>query len=108
MNSYAFQLVQQMSRIADKLAKACPEAIVDYDVTENGRAVGLSFLSSGRFFLINNGPYYQSYDIPYDREKTNSNIFFFKGPARTWICRSPLGFDRWIPSLLFLTHYFPR
>jgi alpha-galactosidase len=106
-DSYAFQLVQQMSRMADKLAKACPDAIVDFDVTESGRAVGLSFLSSGRYFLINNGPYYMNYDIPFDRENSNWNVFFYKGPARTWICRSALGFDQWIPSTLFLTHYFP-
>jgi alpha-galactosidase len=106
-DSYAFQLVGQMTRIADKLANACPEAIVDFDVTESGRAVGLAFLSSGRFFLINNGPYYMNYDIPFDRENSNWNILFYKGPARTWICRSPLGYDRWIPSNLFLTHYLP-
>jgi alpha-galactosidase len=48
-----------------------------------------------------------NYDIPFDRENSNWNVFFYKGPARTWICRSPLGFDQWIPSTLFLTHYFP-
>ena len=106
-DSYAFQMIEQLSRIADKVGRACPGTIVDFDVTESGRAVGLSFLSSGRFFLINNGPYYMNYDIPIDSENTNWNIFFYKGPARTWICRSALGFDRWIPSNLFLTHYFP-
>jgi alpha-galactosidase len=107
MDSYAFQLVRQMSRMADRLAKACREAIVDYDVTERNRAVGLAFLSSGRFFLINNGPYYQNFDIPFDREHSNSNLFFHAGPARAWICRLPLGLDKWIPSSLFLAHYFP-
>ena len=34
-------------------------------------------------------------------------MFFQSGPARGWICRSPLTFDKWIPSGLFLTHYFP-
>ena len=106
-DSYGFQLVQYMSRVADKVAAAVPGAIVDFDVTEGGRAMGLAFLSSGKYFLINNGPYYQNYDIPIDLERTNSNLFFHQGPARTWIARSPLTFDKWIPSTLFLTHYFP-
>jgi alpha-galactosidase len=106
-DSYAFQLVQQMSRIADKLAKACPEAIVDYDVTESRRAFGLCFLSAGRYFLVNNGPYHGNYDLPGEWMKSNPNLFFYKGPARAWICRSPLGLDKWIPSSLLLTHYYP-
>jgi alpha-galactosidase len=106
-DSYGFQLVQYMSRVADKVAAAVPGAIVDFDVTEGGRAMGLAFLSSGKYFLINNGPYYQNYDLPIDLERTNSNLFFHQGPARTWIARSPLTFDKWIPSTLFLTHYFP-
>ncbi len=106
-DSYAFQLPLQMARIVDKLCTAIPDAIVDFDVTEAGRAVGLSFLSAGKFFLINNGPYLFNYDLPLDREKQNWNLFFYPGPARTWICRSPLMYDAWIPSTLFLTHYFP-
>ena len=106
-DSYGFQLVQYMSRVADKVAAAVPGAIVDFDVTESGRAMGLAFLSSGKYFLINNGPYYQNYDVPIDLDRTNSNLFFHQGPARTWIARSPLTFDKWIPSTLFLTHYFP-
>jgi alpha-galactosidase len=105
--SYGFQLVQYMSKVADKVAAAVPGAIVDFDVTEGGRAMGLAFLSSGKYFLINNGPYYQNYDLPIDLERANSNLFFHQGPARTWIARSPLTFDKWIPSTLFLTHYFP-
>jgi alpha-galactosidase len=106
-DSYGFQLVQYMSRVADKVTAAVPGAIVDFDVTEGGRAMGLAFLSSGKYFLINNGPYYQNYDVPIDLERTNSNLFFHQGQARTWIARSPLTFDKWIPSTLFLTHYFP-
>ncbi|HTZ60592.1 MAG TPA: alpha-galactosidase [Acidobacteriaceae bacterium] len=106
-DSYAFQLVQYMSHVADKVAAAVPGAIVDFDVTEAGRSVGLAFLSSGKYFLINNGPYYQNYDIPIDLKRTNSNLFFYQGQARTWIARTPLTFDKWIPSTLFLTHYFP-
>ena len=29
------------------------------------------------------------------------------GPARGWICRKILGYDRWIPSVLMMTHYLP-
>ena len=84
-----------------------PGAVVDFDVTEGGRAVGLAFLTAGRYFLVNNGPYYQNYDVPIDPQKDNWNLFFHKGPARTWITRSTYGYDKWIPSELFLTHYFP-
>jgi alpha-galactosidase len=106
-DSYGFQLVQYMSQVADKVAAAVPGAIVDFDVTEGGRSMGLAFLSSGKYFLMNNGPYYQSYDLPIDLTRTNSNLFFNQGQARTWVARSPLTFDKWIPSTLFLTHYFP-
>ncbi len=105
--SYAFQLIRHMARVAERVSAAVPGAIVDFDVTESGRAVGLGFLSAGKYFLINNGPYYQNYDVPIDNEKDNWNLFFHKGPARTWICRTPLSFDEWIPSVLFMTHYLP-
>jgi alpha-galactosidase len=105
--SYAFQLPLALSRIAEKVAAAAPGAIIDFDITEAGRSVGLGFLSAGKYFLINNGPYYQNYDVPIDPVKDNWNLFFHKGPARTWICRAPLSYDSWIPSVLFLTHYFP-
>jgi alpha-galactosidase len=104
-DSYAFQLVGAMSSVAEKVAKAVPGTIVDFDVTERGRALGLGFLSSGKFFLINNGPYTDNYDLP--KSNLNVNLFFYPGEARTWITRSPLTFDKWIPSVLFLTHYFP-
>jgi len=107
LESYAFEVGRSMSYVVDKLTKECPDAIVDFDITEGGRAVGLGFLSSGKYFLINNGPYFFNYDIPFDRENGQWNIFFYPGPARTWICRTPLTFDKWIPTSLFLTHYLP-
>lgn len=107
LDSYAFEIGKSMSYVVDKLVKECPEAIVDFDITEGGRTVGLGFLSSGKYFLINNGPYFFNYDIPFDRENGQWNIFFYPGPARTWICRTPLTFDKWIPTSLFLTHYLP-
>lgn len=106
-SSYAFLLPRYMARIAEKISAAVPDAIVDFDITEGGRAVGLGFLSAGKYFLINNGPYKFNYDLPMDRNKENWNLFFYPGAARTWICRTPLTFDKWIPSVLFLTHYFP-
>ena len=107
LESYAFEIGKSMSYVVDKLVKECPEAIVDFDITEGGRAVGLGYLSSGKYFLINNGPYFFNYDIPFDRENGQWNIFFYPGPARAWICRTPLTFDKWIPTSLFLTHYLP-
>lgn len=104
---YAFQMIREMTRLVEKVCEAVPEAIVDFDVTESHRAVGLSFLSAGKYFLINNGPYYQNYNVPIDLQTQNSNLFFHPGPARSWICRTPLNYDKWLPSVLFLTHYLP-
>jgi len=107
--NYAFELGRAMSKVVDKLCAACPEAIVDFDITEGGRYVGLGFLSSGKYFLINNGPYYRSLDDPKYAPGggMGSNVYVFPGPARGWICRTPLTFDKWIPSVLYLTHYLP-
>jgi len=106
-DAYAFRVGPRLAEIAERLAERVPGAVVDLDVTEGGRAVGLAFLTAGRYFLINNGPYYQSYDVPIDPRKDNWNLFFHRGPARTWITRSTYGYDKWIPAGLFLTHYFP-
>ena len=105
-DSYAFQQGAAMARVVDRLCATCPEAIVDFDITEGGRSVGLGFLSAGKYFLINNGPYSANYDMPVPRDG-NVNLFFWPGPARAWICRTPLTYDKWIPSILFLTHYLP-
>lgn len=106
---YAFEMGRYMIKVVNKLCAACPEAIVDFDITEGGRFVGLGFLAAGKYFLINNGPYYPSFDHPYDwGTATNwSNVFVHPGPARARICRAPLDFDKWLPSVLFLTHYLP-
>jgi len=106
---YAFEQVRYMSKIIDRVCAACPEAIVDFDITEGHRSVGLAFLASGKYFLINNGPYYRCFDDPQYAPGggMGSNIFVFPGPARARLCRKPLGYDRWIPSVLFLTHYLP-
>lgn len=106
-DAYGFRVGLRLAEIAERLAERVPGAVVDLDVTESGRAVGLAFLSAGRYFLVNNGPYYQSYDVPIDPDSDNWNLFFHAGPARTWITRSTYGYDRWIPAELFLTHYLP-
>ncbi len=105
----AFEQVRYMQKVIDKLCAAVPDAIVDFDITESGRSVGLAFLASGKYFLINNGPYYRSFDDPEYAPGggMGSNVFVFPGPARPRICRSPLGYDRYVPSVLFLTHYLP-
>jgi len=104
--SYAFNVVKYLAKIVDYVCQKHPEAIFDFDITEGGRCAGLSFLSSGKFFAVNNGPYYQDYDIQIEDGKW-TNIFVTPGPSRTWICRKVLEYDRWIPSVLFLTHYLP-
>jgi alpha-galactosidase len=110
-DSYAFQLPIYMSKVIDKVVKAAPEAIVDFDITEGGRSVGLQFLASGKYFIINNGPYYHDFDLSEEWKSPiangNVNIFVQPGPARGWFVRSVLTYDKWIPSVLFLTHYQP-
>lgn len=105
-DSYAFQQASYMARVVDRLCAVCPEAIVDFDITEGSRSVGLGFLSAGKYFLINNGPYNANYDLQPPADG-NVNLFFFPGPARAWVCRTPLTYDKWVPSVLFLTHYLP-
>ena len=106
---YAFEQVRYMARIVDRLCEACPGAIVDFDVTEGGRCVGLAFLASGKYFAVNNGPYFPDLDHPYDKSAAGywSNVFVYPGSARPRVARTTLDFDRWIPSVLFLTHYLP-
>jgi alpha-galactosidase len=107
--SYAFLQVRYMCKVIDKLCAACPEAIVDFDITEAGRTVGLAFLASGKYFLINNGPYFPNLDHPFDwaTATTWGNVYVYPGMARPHVCRTPLDLDTWIPSVLFLTHYLP-
>jgi alpha-galactosidase len=106
---YAFEMGRYMIKIVDKLCAACPEAIVDFDITEGRRFVGLGYLAAGKYFLINNGPYFPNFGHPYDwaTATTWSNVFVYPGPARARVCRGPLEFDKWLPSVLFLTHYLP-
>jgi alpha-galactosidase len=107
--SYAFQLPIYMAKIIERVQAVYPEAIFDFDVTEPGRAVGLQFLSSGKFFMINNGPYFHSFGLAKEwgspLANGNAQLFTNPGPARGWFTRPVMRYDKWIPSVLFLTHY---
>jgi len=107
--SYGFLMPIYMTKIAQRIQEEIPEAIFDFDVTEATRAVGLSFLSVGKYFALNNGPYFHNYDLG-EKHQTPldngcNNIFVNPGPARGWIMRSIIDYDKWIPLNLFLTHY---
>ncbi len=106
---YAYQMGRAMIHIVEQVSQRCPDVIVDFDVTEGGRFVGLGFLSVGKYFLVNNGPYFNDFDIPRSvkMEPDTINVFFYPGPARPRICRTGARFDELIPSILFLTHYLP-
>ncbi len=108
-DSYAYEMGKQMIRIAQEVTERCPEAIVDFDVTEGGRFVGLGFLAVGKYFLVNNGPYFHNFDIPRSVkiDPDTINVFFYPGPARPRFCRTGVLYDEVIPSNLFLTHYLP-
>jgi len=104
---YAYQMGRQMIRIVEEVTRRCPGVIVDFDITEGGRFVGLGFLSAGKYFLVNNGPYFSDFDIPrtVKMDPDTINVFFYPGPARPRICRQGFKYDPVIPSILFLTHY---
>lgn len=107
LDRYFFELPGALVGIAEKVAEHYPDVVFDFDVTEPHRAFGLAFLSVGKYFLINNGPYFPNFDLPFSAEQW-INVFVHPGPARGWICRHGLTFDRWIPSTLFLTHFLPE
>jgi len=106
---YAYESGRAMIRIVEEVTRQCPDVIVDFDVTEGGRFVGLGFLSVGKYFLCNNGPYFHDFDIPRETKivPDTINALFYPGPARSRLCRQQTRYDPIIPSILFLTHYFP-
>lgn len=104
--NFSFRIGLYLQKTVDRLCSEITDAIVDMDITEGGRYVGLGFLSAGKFFAMNNGPYYPNYDITVPEDQW-INIFVNPGPARTWVCRKTLCYDRWIPSVLMMTHYLP-
>lgn len=115
--AYAYQMGLAMIHIVEEITRQCPGVIVDFDITEGGRFVGLGFLSVGKYFLVNNGPYAMDFDMPENATALSnklavglwgwSNLFFFPGAARPRFCRSGALYDSIIPSILYLTHYLP-
>lgn len=107
--NYSYQLPFAMVEVANRICEAIPGAIVDFDITEGERAVGLAFLEAGKYFAVNNGPYYSSFDDPEYAPGggMGANVLVFPGLARAVNARRILDYDRWIPSTLFLTHYLP-
>ncbi len=106
---YGFLLPVYLGKIMEKVCAACPDVIFDFDVTESRRiGVGLQFLANGRYFIMNNGPYFKNFDLGRSLlPNNNHNIFINPGPARTWFIRSVLDYDKWLPSNLFLASYQP-
>ena len=109
LECYSYKMGMEMIRIVEQVTLQCPDIIIDFDITEGGRFVGLGFLSVGKYFLMNNGPYFSSFDIPntFKMEPDTINVFFHPGAARAKVCRQGLRFDSFIPSILFLTHFLP-
>lgn len=106
---YAYEMGRQMVHIASEVSRRCPGVIVDFDITEAGRFVGLGFLAAGKYFLINNGPYFHNLDIPdWVRIHPDTiNVFFYPGAARARVCRQAILYDQYVPAILFLTHFLP-
>jgi alpha-galactosidase len=113
---YGYLMGIRMIQIANRITEKCPDAIIDFDVTEAGRFVGFGFLEGGKYFLVNNGPYAKDFDQPadftYGLEKPVPmnpwyNVFFYPGAARPRFCRTGASFDSFAPSNLFLSHFFP-
>lgn len=106
---FAYQLGLHMIQIVERVAARRPGIIVDFDITEARRFVGLGFLAAGKYHLVNDGPYFSDFDIPADThiEPNTINVFFYPGPARPRVCRQGSRFDGWVPAHLFLTHYLP-
>jgi alpha-galactosidase len=108
---YAYLQPGYMTNVINRVQAKAPETIFDFDITEDGRCVGLQFLTAGKYFIINNGPYYHSFDLAEKwksvNPNNNPNVFVAPGPARGWFTRSVLDYDKWLPSVLFLTHYQP-
>ncbi len=103
LDSYAFELVRSLARMAERIHEACPDVVLDFDVTEPGRCFGLGLLPSWRFFLINNGSYFKDFDRPLP-PNTWDNVFVCPGAARASLIRNAVAFDRWVPLSLLLTH----
>jgi hypothetical protein len=52
---YAYELIRYVTEAAGILRAYHPDVVIEFDVTEPHRNIGLSFLSEGRYFWMNNG-----------------------------------------------------
>lgn len=115
---YAYQMGMEMIRIVEAVTEVHPEIIVDFDVTEGKRFVGLGFLAAGKYFLANSSLYTEDLGIPEHRDDLKgrrtlynywklTNVFLHPSAARNRFIRQNVRYDYLIPSVLFLTHYFP-
>lgn len=87
---FFFEYVRYMNRIVEKVMTVCPDIIVDFDITEHRRCVGLAFLAVGKYFIMNDG-----------------TLASVHNPGRPTLTRYPIDYDRWLPSTLFLSHLLP-
>lgn len=53
--------INELVYIAEELNKYSQDLIIEFDVTEAERAVGLSFFSQGKYYWLNNGIYQYGY-----------------------------------------------
>ncbi|WP_027483143.1 alpha-galactosidase [Deinococcus pimensis] len=107
---YAFEIGPALVRMAEAIHARCEGMVIDLDVTERRRAFGLGFLSVGRYFLVNNGPYYTDLDTPASVriEPNTGNALFYPGAARSRVCRAGVEFDKVLPAHLLLAHFYPE
>jgi alpha-galactosidase len=73
---------------------------VDVDITEADRRPNFGVLKRGRYFLINNGPYFSTLGVP-DSTKIDPNTVnavFYPSVTHSRIQRQALSFEPFVPS----------
>lgn len=112
MESYSYQMGLRLIQVAEYVNEHVPDAIVDFDITDGGRFVGLGFLTAGKYFLMNNGSFFKDFDLPADlvqiEPKALDNVFVHPGWARARVCRQSARWDWIVPSQAMLTHFLPE
>jgi len=101
--------IKEMIRIAREVSAYNPDVIVDFDITEDNRAVGIGFLSGGRYFFMNHGPYYR--DLGLHRPPTKLPAIYTNtyGPFRArQMRRVPFYYGSIIPPILLMAHCYPH
>lgn len=112
MESYSYQMGLRLIQVANYVNAHVPDAIVDFDITDGGRFVGLGFLAAGKYFLMNNGSFFKDFDLPRDvvriEPEALDNVFVHPGWARARVCRQSARWDWIVPSQALLTHFLPE